>query len=37
MKEEFIQSLRSDVIHDRLNSNTNELRIIESTTDIDSN
>ena len=29
-KEEFIQSLRSDVIQDRLNSITNDLQFIES-------
>ena len=36
-KEEFIQSLRSDVIQDRLNSIANDLQFIESQTDIDSN
>ena len=36
-KEGFIQTLRSDVIQDRLNRITNELQIVESQTDIDSN
>ena len=36
-KEEFIQSLRSNVIQDRLNSITIFLQFIESQADIDSN
>ena len=36
-KEGFIQTLRLDVIQDRLNRVTNELQVIESQTDIDSN
>ena len=36
-KEGFIQTLRSNVIQDRLSRITNELQLVESQTDIDSN
>ena len=36
-KEGFIQTLRSEIIQDRLNRITNALQLVESQTDIDSN